>query len=435
MKVTHVNTYDCSGGAARAAYRLQEGLQRIGQTSRMFVLKKDSSDPNVIRYELKKDIHSRLKRKLRQQLIKRGIKPYLTSAPDGLSFFTDDRTPYGRDPWGQLPECDIIQLHWVSGFVDYGGFFSSLPPHKPVVWTVHGMEALTGGCHYDRGCGRFAERCGACPQLGSSSETDITRRVWLRKKTSYQKLGSKQLHVVSPSRWLRDEVKRSSLLSGFPCSVIPYGLDTDVFSPRDSRVAREMFGIPFDAKAILFIADGLHIQRKGLHLLVEALAGGNPDGDVFLICVGPGFPPDLRRFPHNHIEAVHDDRLLSQIYSSADVLVVPSLQENLPNTAVEAISCGTPVVGFAVGGIPDIVRPGLTGSLARPGDAGDLRRAITELLNNQNRKVMSESCRRIALQEYSLENQARRYLDLYEQLLRNVGIQSRDTQVKSAARI
>ncbi len=116
MKVTHVNTYDCSGGAARAAYRLQEGLQRIGQTSRMFVLKKDSSDPNVIRYELKKDIHSRLKRKLRQQLIKRGIKPYLTSAPDGLSFFTDDRTPYGRDPWGQLPECDIIQLHWVSGF-------------------------------------------------------------------------------------------------------------------------------------------------------------------------------------------------------------------------------------------------------------------------------------------------------------------------------
>jgi len=196
-----------------------------------------------------------------------------------------------------------------------------------------------------------------------------------------------------------------------------------------------MFGIPFDAKAILFIADGLHIQRKGLHLLVEALAGGDPDGDVFLICVGPGFPPDLRRFPHNHVEAVHDDRLLSQIYSSADVLVVPSLQENLPNTAVEAISCGTPVVGFAVGGIPDIVRPGLTGSLARPGDAGDLRRAITELLNNQNRKVMSESCRRIALQEYSLENQARRYLDLYEQLLRNVGIQSRDTQVKSAARI
>jgi len=183
-----------------------------------------------------------------------------------------------------------------------------------------------------------------------------------------------------------------------------------------------MIGVPQGARAILFIADGLHVPRKGLHLLVDAIAGGNNGGDLFLVCVGPGFPPDLRRFPHKQLDAVRDDNVLSHIYSAADVLVVPSLQENLPNTAVEAISCGTPVAGFAVGGIPDIVRPGLTGSLARPADTIDLRRAIMELLGARDRKAMSENCRRIALDEFSLERQARSYVEIYEQMLRNQAI-------------
>lgn len=417
MKVVHINTFDQLGGAARAAYRLHQGLQRIGQTSQMFVLRKDSSDPNVIRYELNKGIRSRLRRNLRQRWINREIKPYIACAPNGLGFFTDDRTAYGKDPWAQLPESDVIQLHWVAGFLDYQGFFSSLPPRKPLVWTVHGMEALTGGCHYNQGCGKFAERCGACPQLGSSSDTDITRDIWLRKNRGYQAIAPERLHVVSPSRWLHDEVKRSSLLSRFPCSVIPNGLDTEVFRPRNPQVARDRFGIPRDAKAILFVADGIHIQRKGFDLLVEALAGGHPDGDFFLISLGPGFPPDLRQFPHKHVELVQDDQLLSQIYSAADVLVVPSLQDNLPNTIVEAISCGTPVVGFAVGGIPDFVRPGVTGFLAKPLESGDLRRAILDSLSDRERlKEMSQNCRKLAFEELSLETQAKRYAALYQEM-------------------
>jgi glycosyltransferase involved in cell wall biosynthesis len=434
LRVTHVSTYDSSGGAARAAYRLQEGLQRIGQTSRMFVLYKASNDSSVVRYEMKKDIFSRVKRTVRKEVIHRALNSYRTPAANELRFFADDRTPYGRDPWSQLPEGDVIQLHWVSWFVDYEGFFSALPTGKPLVLTMHGMEAMTGGCYYDDACGKFAGQCGACPQLGSTSETDLSRQVWQRKQKSFGRVATGQLRIVSPSRWLRDEVKRSSLLSRFPCSVIPNGLDTEVFCPRDPHVAREKFGIPFDAKAILFIADGIHLPRKGLHLLVEALAGSDLDRNTFLLCVGPGFPPDLRGFPHRQIEAVQDDRLLSHIYSAADVLVVPSLQENLPNTAVEAISCGTPVAGFSVGGIPDIVRPGLTGALAKPADANDLRRAIMELLNNQDRKAMSESCRRVALQEYTLENQARRYLEDYEQLLRDCRVEFGKAQLKSAGR-
>lgn len=413
MRIVHINTYDCLGGAARAAYRLHDGLRRIGQESSMFVLDKVSCDSSVLRYEFKKDILSRVKRTLRKERISRAVDPYRASAPGGLTFFTDDRTPYGKDPWRQLPEGDLIQLHWIAGFVDYRGFFSALPTGKPLVWTVHDMQALTGGCHYDRECGKFSERCGACPQLGSIFEKDITRQIWLRKRKSFQRLGSRQLHIVSPSRWLRDEVKRSSLLSRFPCSIIPYGLDTQVFSPRDPRVAREIFGIPLTAKVILFLADGVHVPRKGFPLLAEALTGAEPDGNMFLISVGPGFPPDLRHFPHRHIETLRDDRLLSHIYSAADVFVIPSLQENLPNTALESIACGTPVVGFAVGGIPDIVRPGVTGFLAKPADPADLRRAIIELLRHNNRREMAKNCRKIATEEYGIETQARRYMELY----------------------
>lgn len=280
------------------------------------------------------------------------------------------------------------------------------------------MEALTGGCHYDRGCGKFAQECGACPQLGSQSTSDLTHQVWKRKRKSYEKVDRTQLHIVSPSHWLRDEAQRSSLLSSFPCSVIPNGLDTDEFSPRDRRVAREVFGVPAEAKVVLFIAYGVNDPRKGFHLLVQALEGLKTEKKIFLLSLGPGFPPDLHGFPHRHIGLIRDERFLSYVYSAADVFVVPSLQENLPNTALESIACGTPIVGFDVGGIPDIVRPGLTGLLAKPDDAADLRRTIVEILADDPRRMeMATHCRKVATQEYSLEIQARRYSDLYKDLL------------------
>ena len=418
MKIVHVNTFDRLGGAARAAYRLHEGLQRIGQESCMFVLEKFSLDPLVTKYEPPRNLLSRIGRTVRRQTLGRATKRYRDTAPGGLTFFTDDRTIYGTDPWQHIPDNDLIQLHWISGFVDYRSFFKALPAGKPVVWTLHGMDAVTGGCFYDKGCGKFTEKCGACPQLGSSTETDVTRQVWQRKRESYSRLGHSQLHIVTPSRWLSEEVNRSSLLSSFPCTVIPNGLDTDIFVPRSRSVAREVLGVPPDAKVILFIADGLHDPRKGFHLLAEALAGMGSDGNLFLISLGPGYPPSLEGFPHVHIESLNNDRFLSYVYSAADMFVAPSLQDNLPNTILESIACGTPVVGFAVGGIPDLVRPGLTGVLAKPADAIDLRRAVIELLSDNDRlKGLAANCRKIATEEYTLELQAKRYLNLYAEAL------------------
>lgn len=418
MRVVHINTFDQLGGAARAAYRLHEGLQRIGQSSQMFVLRKDSPDPSVIRYELKKDILSRIKRNLRQKWINREIKPYLGSAPNGLGFFTDDRTAYGKDPWTQLPESDIIQLHWLAGFLDYSAFFAALPPGMPLVWTLHDMAPITGGCHWNQGCVKFVHECGACPQLRSRKESDWSRGIWKRKWKSLDQISSEQLHIVTPSRWLQEERKRSSLLSRFSGSVIPNGLDTSVFAPHDRRTAREALGLPLEPKIVLSLADGLNIPRKGFPTLAEALSGIAPAVNVLLLSVGPGMPPVPDTLAHIHLGEMQNDRLLSYAYCSADVFVAPSLQDNLPNTILESFACGTPVVGFDVGGIPDAVRPGVTGLLAKRGDGASLQCAILELLSSPEKRLeMSSNCRKIAVQEYSVELQAQRYMTLYQELL------------------
>lgn len=384
----------------------------------MFVSEKASGDESVVKYEPPADARSRIRRELRRQSLTRSIDRYRTTAPAGLSFFADDRGVYGADPWRHLPESDVIQLHWILGFLDYESFFGSLPQGKPVVWTLHDMQAMTGGCSYDNGCDRFAEECGACPQLGSHSASDLTHQVWQRKQKAYSKLGAAQLHVVTPSRWLRDEVRRSSLLKRFACTTIPYGVDTEVFAPRNRAAAREVVGAPQDAKVLLFVADGLHVPRKGLHLLAEALRGIEKEHGIFLVSLGPGQPPTLAGIPGRQLDSINNDRFLSFVYSAADLFVVPSLQDNLPNTVLESLACGTPVVGFAVGGIPDLVRPGLTGILAKPRDPQDLRRAILELLGDgEQLRRMAGNCRRIACEEYSLEIQARRYETLYREMV------------------
>jgi len=200
--------------------------------------------------------------------------------------------------------------------------------------------------------------------------------------------------------------------------VIPNGLDTNVFAPRDQGAARGELGIAPSAKVILFAADGINVRRKGLHLLLDALRGLHFEGQVVLLSVGSGNAPAVEGFSHVHLPSLDDDERLSRIYSAANIFVAPSEQDNLPNTVLESMACGVPVASFSVGGIPDAVRPGLTGYLARPGDVADLRAVICRLLERDDERAqMSRTCRSVAVQEYALEVQARRYRDLYNELL------------------
>jgi glycosyltransferase involved in cell wall biosynthesis len=280
------------------------------------------------------------------------------------------------------------------------------------------MNAFTGGCHYDHGCGRFTERCGRCPQLGSSDDNDLSRSVWERKKAAFADVDRSTLVLVGDSYWLAHEARRSALLGRFRVETIHYGLDTVLFAPRDQQCSRSVLNVPQDAKVLLFAAHGLNNRRKGLSLLAEALSDWDGAAGLFLLSLGRGSPAIEVQVPHRHLGYINDDRLLSFAYSAADVFAIPSLQEAFGQTALEAMACGTPVVGFDVGGIPDMVQEGVTGLLAPVGHVAALRDAIAELLERpESRARMSLNCRRIAVEHHALAVQARRYVELYQSLL------------------
>jgi glycosyltransferase involved in cell wall biosynthesis len=417
MRVLHLSTSDVGGGAARAAFRLHTGLLRLGVDSKMLTLKRQSGAPTVFKMVWHTDLPTRIRRKRRSKQITKDFEPYKNSLPAWYELFSDDRSEAAYDLNRQLPACDIINLHWVAGLIDHETFFASLPEGVPLVWRLADMGAMTGGCHYDGGCGKFTQCCGACPVLGSTGEHDLSRQVWTRKQQSLQAIGTDRLHLVGTSRWIAAEARRSSLLGRFATTIIPNGLDIADFAPRDRGFSRDTLGVPREKKVVLFIADSAEIKRKGFDYLLRALESLKGRTDLFLLSVG-GHKPEVGEIPLLHLGRISDDRLLSVVYSAADVFVIPSLQESFGQTVTESLACGTPVVGFDTGGIPDMVRPGVTGYLAKVGDVQELAAAISRVLDDPlQARIMGQNCREIAEQEYALQVQAQNYRTLYQSLL------------------
>jgi glycosyltransferase involved in cell wall biosynthesis len=223
---------------------------------------------------------------------------------------------------------------------------------------------------------------------------------------------------VTPSEWLAEEARRSSLLKDAPIDVIPNGVDPEVFRPRETKGLRKVLDIPPGDRVILFVATSTQVRRKGFDLLAGALNEMEEDS-VTLISIG-SHEPDLDGVKsHIHLGAVQSDLLLSLFYSLADVFVIPSRQDNLPNTVLESMACGTPVVGYDVGGVSDMVRPQETGWLAETDDVEELSASIRRaLLEDATRKQKGKACREVFEEEYTLAKQAERYSRLYESMLR-----------------
>jgi glycosyltransferase involved in cell wall biosynthesis len=420
MRILHVNATDVAGGAARASYRLHTGLKRLGHDSRFFVGKRWSAeDPNTTLFEPPTDLVSRVKRKLRRKRIEADFARYDATRPAGLEPFRDDRTEHTHAVVEQLKRllpADIINLHWISGFIDHPSFFPALPKDIPLVWRLADMAPCTGGCHYDHDCGRVENKCGACPQLGSRDENDLSRQIWQRKYDALRAHG--KINLVATSNWIAQQSRRSSLLRDFPVTVIPNGLDTDDFAPRDRKFARDMLGVPQDARVVLFAAESINVKRKGFALLLDALAGLQNDPDLVLLSVGGMKEPIKSPVRQIALGRIGIDRYLSLAYSAADVFVIASLQESFGQTVSESLACGTPVIGFATGGMLDMVRPGETGQLVPVGDVAALREAIRSMLAIPNvREQYSARCREIAVNEYSMHAQATAYVRLYESLI------------------
>jgi glycosyltransferase involved in cell wall biosynthesis len=419
MRIVHLNKLDIQGGAARAAYRLHKGLQRIGHESSMIVAARTSDDPTVIPVNRPSDLVNRVRRGLRQYRIEKRFTYYQKSRPPGYELFSEDTSDYGPQLLDQIPDTDVINLHWVPGFLDYKSFFSRISRGIPLVWTLHDMNAFTGGCHYDLGCGRYLEQCGACPQLGSRHNKDLSRRTWMRKHSIFSRIEAHRLRFVTPSKWLAAEVRRSPLLAKFEVTVIPYGLDLQDFSPRDKAQARYLLGLPPDAKVVLFVAERTDSPRKGFSVLAQVLNECTSNiKKLVLVSVGQAKPDGTLKAPSMHLGALSNDRFLSIAYSAADIFVIPSLQDNLPNTVMEAMACGVPVVGFGVGGIPDMIRQGKTGLVVDAGDMKAMANAIIHIVNGTEIcRSMGVSARETAVKEYSFEMQAGRYADLYSKVL------------------
>jgi glycosyltransferase involved in cell wall biosynthesis len=414
MKVLHLSASDIGGGAARSAYRLHFGLRRLGIDSQMLVLNKVSGDSAVGLFPVDRGLPARVVRKLWRMRQGAFAPPHRP-----LEIFSIDKSPLGDSILKTLPAADVLNLHWVAGMFDFD-VLTEFCRRTPVVWTLHDMNPLTGGCHFDEVCGRFQSACGQCPQLESSNPADTSAQVLRRKVATTATIPENRLTFVAPSVWLTKQAQLSAPFRRFRCQTIPYGLDTDVFQPRNPMVVRELLGISSSTRVILFLAEGLDDRRKGFDLLVRALHGLGDLSNTYLLAVGGGMrgvdldlPLSIRVIP-----TVNDDRFLSFIYSAADVFVMASRADNLPNTVLESICCGTPVAGFNVGGVPDLIIPGETGELASAGDPESLAAAVRRLLSDEwPREQMRERCRQWAFAHYELQQQANRYRELYNRML------------------
>jgi len=417
MRILQICTGVGEGGAFRAAYWVHLAVRAAGHDSTMFVLADSYGHPHVQVFRPPTDFSSRLRRRWRQEQISLAFRKYKSSRFPGAEIFSDDRTEHGAALLTQIPGAEVITLHWISGMVDYQAILAPLSQRAPLVWKLDDMNPFTGGCHYDLGCGRFKESCGLCPQLGSNGVSDLSRQIWKRKRAVFDLIDPKRLHLVVNNQWMASQVRSSSLLRDFPLSIIPNGLNTNDFFPRDHRLARDLLGLPLDANILLFISCSLENRRKGAMEIKKALAGLAGYPNLFLATLGCGSVFNDSPIPYVNLGTIFNDRAFQLVYNAADLLVIPSLEDNMPNTVVEALACGTPVVGFQAGGIPEMVRPGITGLLAPVGDAAALRRAIVELLEAPDkRQEMSQSCRRIAVEEYSLETLGRNYSQLYQKI-------------------
>jgi len=409
------------GGAAKAAIRLHLGLKSIDVQSKMLVLRRTSSEVDVIRFIKNNNIFRRAWHKIHKGLISLEFNAYNKTSPKRFDMFTDDKTVYKISEHPLVREADVIHLHWIAEMVDYTEFFPKVM-NKPIIWTLHDSNPFTGGCHVPGDCTKYENGCGACPQLGSKDQNDLSKKIFKRKEKAYK---GKNIHIVTPSRWLRDCAKRSLLFKNFPVDVIPNGVPTDIFKKGDRHFQRKLLNLPQDKTLILFGVD-YKTERKGFKYLVQALKLLKEKiniSKIALVTFGPKQDMDIisknTRLSIYQLGYLKEEALLSAVYSSVDVCVIPSLYENFPNIILESFSCGTPIVGVYSAGIPDMIIPHETGLLAELKNTKDLADKIEYMVTHpEERRKMGENARKLAEQECTLQIQAQRYLELYKRLFK-----------------
>jgi glycosyltransferase involved in cell wall biosynthesis len=419
MQVLLLSTFDTTGGAGRAAYRLHKGLRNTGILSQMLVQTKLSDDKTVIAPQTG----------VEKSIAKLGHA--LDTIPS--QFYRQREKTEFSTQW--VPDLlvsrvaklnpDLINLHWIND--SYLRIETIAKFHQPIVWTLHDMWPFTGGCHYDNHCNQYVNSCGACPQLRSTQNMDLSRWIWQRKFSVWQKI---HLTLVTPSSWLAQCASSSALFKNQRIEVIPNGLDIGRYKPMNRQIVRELLNLPQDKHLLLFGAiNATSARRKGFHLLQPALqslckAGWQDNAELIVVGASQADnQTDDLGFKTHYLGKLGDDISLAQVYAAADVFVAPSIQDNLPNTVMEAIACGTPCVAFKIGGMPEMIEHQQNGYLAQPFEVEDLAKGITWVLEDRERhQKLCGHARQKAEQEFTGELQAQRYASLFNEVLTVAGL-------------
>ncbi len=434
LRVSIFSTSD-GGGAGIATLRLHEALCNVNIQSRMYVAQQQffqnrvhviPSNPTPTGGGIVVDGH-RAEKSVRKELqvyrqkLHQAIKHY-PKRPQGSEYFSmpGQCVPLENVPF--LDDTDIIHLHWVAGMLDPSLCHTYLRGKK-VVWTLHDMNAFTGGCHYSNGCRKFEKMCGACPELGSTQEQDLSFSTWRARMAVYREL---DIHVVTPSKWLAEEAKKSALLGRFPVHVIPNAHPLQVYQPLSRASIREQLGLNPHTFVLMFASQNLSNKRKGgvyLLQLLERLAQTELKENMVVFLLGDHVAPEFKQtgirvesFGH-----INDPTHMAALYNVADVFILPSLEDNLPNVICEALACGTPVVAFANGGIAEMIRHKETGFLAESKNIEQLLRGVHWAHEQCATPLTRRLCRAHALNSWDNAKIAERYAKLYCTILQGKG--------------
>lgn len=429
MKVVHINTSN-KGGAGIAAIRLHERLLSNGIDSKYISLHSfPSSAPEQYQF-LKRDTSKlplltdfsefvfRVMKKLglRKPFPQAMEAKHLHGRPEGHELFSFPYSDFRIDQHPLVQQADIVHLHWVSdGFLDYQSFFSTTK--KKIVWTLHDMFPFTGGCHHSDGCMRFSAACEVCPQLKGTIDESYSAKIMAVKSSGLAFVSDRNMKIVCPSSWLTELSQQSKLFQRFAHSTIANIMSEDQFSTKDRAAVRRKLSLPENKKIILFVAHSVANVRKGSQLLLEALNHLKADEEILLCSVGSDSDAMNYPLPHLPMGYVNSDEKMADLYAAADVFVLPSMAENFPNTICESLLCGTPVVAFVVGGIPELVNDS-NGKLATPFDTKQLAEALRFVLDKPQqfqREVISENAYRRLNPELSTNN----YIAVYNDLMKS----------------
>ncbi|MCR8558562.1 glycosyltransferase [Mucilaginibacter sp. BJC16-A38] len=421
MKVTLINTADAGGGAPAACMRLLKALQLKQIDVKLQVQEKLTNEPRVD--SIGSTSFGRLKAKF-NFLFER--LPFIWfKAKDKSVRFAFSTAHAGTDisKRPDIVNADVLHLHWTNGgYLSINNLKQLQETGKPIVWTLHDMWAFTGGCHYSGDCDHFINECGNCWMLRNPGEDDLSHSGWLRKSGMLK--AAKNMVFVTCSHWLADVARTSSLLKNFRIETIPNPIDTSLFSAKDKAAARAKLKIDAKAKIILFGAANIMDRRKGITYLVDALNDLKNNyqevEDIEIVIFGKNKSFDVSSLPFkvHEVGIISSQADIAELYSLADVYVSPAIEDNLPNTIMEALSCSTPVVAFNTGGIPDMVEHLQNGYLAEFKSATDFAAGIHYVLDSERGDFLSANARQKVLDTFTNEKVSEQYMAVYESILK-----------------